>query len=40
MAAMRREFRAAMDNMGLKLTVRLGTMIAVGFGALATLLKL
>ena len=40
MAAMRREVRAAMDNMGLKLTVRLGTMIAVGFGALAALLKL
>ena len=40
MAAMRREVRAAMDNMGLKLPVRLGTMIAVGFGALAALLKL
>lgn len=40
MAAMRREFHAALDNMGLRLTVRLGAMLGVCVAVLATIIKL
>jgi hypothetical protein len=40
MASMRRDFRAALDIMGLRLTVRLGAMLGVGIAALAALIKL
>ena len=40
MASMRRDFGAALDIMGLRLTVRLGAMLGVGIAALAALIKL
>lgn len=40
MAAMRRDFRSALDNMGLRLTIRLGAMLVVAIAALATIIKL
>ena len=40
MAGMRRDFRSALDIMGLRLTVRLGAMIGVAVAALAAIIKL
>lgn len=40
MAGIRRDFRAALDNMGLRLTVRLGAMLGVGVAVLAATIKL
>jgi hypothetical protein len=36
----RQQLEAALDNLGLRLTVRLGIMLAAGLGALAALIKL
>jgi len=38
--ALSAHFDAKLDNLSLRLTVRLGTMLVVGLGALATILKL
>jgi hypothetical protein len=38
--ATRQQLEAALDNLGLRLTVRLGIMLAAGLGALAALIKL
>lgn len=40
MGSMRREFEAAIDRQTLRLTVRLGGMLAFAIAALATLMKL
>jgi hypothetical protein len=40
MAGIRRDFRAALDNMGLRLTVRLGAMPGVCVAVLAAIIKL
>jgi hypothetical protein len=40
MAGIRRDFRAALDNMGLRLTVRLGAMFGVCVAVLAAIIKL
>jgi hypothetical protein len=40
MAGIRRDFRAALDNMGLRLTVRLGAMLGVCVAVLAATIKL
>jgi hypothetical protein len=40
MAGIRRDFRAALDNMGLRLTVRPGAMPGVCVAILATIIKL
>jgi hypothetical protein len=36
----RQQLEAAMNNLGLRLTVRLGIMLAAGLSALAALIKL
>ena len=38
--SVRQELRTSIDNLGLRLTVRLGAMLAVGIAALATIVKL
>jgi hypothetical protein len=38
--SLKQELQVAMDNLGLRLTVRLGVLIAAGIGVLATVLKL
>ena len=38
--ATKQELQTAMDNLGLRLTVRLGVMLVTGIGALGALLKL
>jgi hypothetical protein len=38
--AVRQELHTAIDNLGLRLTIRLGAMLAVGIAALATIIKL
>lgn len=38
--SLKQELQVAMDNLGLRLTVRLGVLLAAGIGALAALLKL
>jgi hypothetical protein len=38
--ALSAHFDAKLDNLSLRLTVRLGTIVVVGLGALATILKL
>jgi DNA-binding transcriptional MerR regulator len=40
MAGMRRDFQSALDNMGLRLTVRLGAMMGVAIAVLAAIIKL
>lgn len=40
MAGMRRDFRLALDNASLRLTVRLGAMLGVAVAALAAIIKL
>ncbi len=40
MAGMRQELHTAIDNLGLRLTIRLGAMLGVGIAALATIIKL
>ena len=40
MAGMRRDFQAALDNMGLRLTIRLGAMMGVAIAVLAAIIKL
>jgi len=37
---LKQELQVAMDNLGLRLTVRLGVLLAAGIGALAALMKL
>jgi hypothetical protein len=37
---LKQELQVAMDNLGLRLTVRLGVLLAAGIGTLAALLKL
>ena len=38
--ATKQELETAMENLGLRLTVRLGGLLALGIGALAALIKL
>jgi hypothetical protein len=40
MAGMRRDFQASLDNMGLRLTIRLGAMMGVAIAVLAAIIKL
>ncbi|MSP01798.1 MAG: hypothetical protein EXR07_12230 [Acetobacteraceae bacterium] len=40
LAGVRRDFRSALDIMGLRLTVRLGAMLGLAVAALAALIKL
>ena len=37
---LKQELQVAMDNLGLRLTVRLGVLLGAGIGALAAVLKL